>query len=94
MSKLDNMTRAGFVRLSELMIRILDAADDGEKTQVMKLADHLCEDSVDFIALAYQKAKITPEELEAYSQTNSRQEAIEEMVKAASTAAQRRTVAG
>lgn len=53
-----------FLRVSQLMLGIIDAIEDGDKEMLIKLSKHLHEDTSIFIGEAFILANITDEELD------------------------------
>jgi len=53
-----------FLRVSQLMMGIIDAIEDGDKEMLIKLSRHLHEDTTTFIGEALILGKVTDEELD------------------------------
>jgi len=65
-----------FLRVSQLMMGMIDAIEDGDKDMLIKLARHLDEDIKTFIGEALVLADVTDEELEQLTPSDNDDEEL------------------
>ena len=65
-----------FLRVSQLMMGMIDAIEDGDKDMLIKLARHLDEDTKTFIGEALVLADVTDEELEQLTPSDNDDEEL------------------
>ena len=82
-----NMSNAGFVRISDLMLRIMTAAGNQDKIQLVSLAETFAEDCSEFTGVMLKMGGVTDDDLNKYSTSH---EQVEEMLKTAATTIQMR----
>lgn len=77
---------AGFVRISQLMVQMIDAVEDGNKERLIKLSQHFAEDAEDFVGVLLALANVSDEDMEKFSPDDD-----DELLKDAASADQIRT---
>lgn len=77
---------AGFMRISELMLSMINACDEGDKTALIKLSRTFAEDTEDFVGLVLTEASVTDEEVEDATKDDT-----EDLLRDAASAQQIRT---
>jgi hypothetical protein len=55
---------AGYLRISQLMVAMIDAAEEGDKEKLIQLCANFREDADDFIGVLLMTAKVSDEDLE------------------------------
>ena len=83
---LDNNKNAGYVRLNELLTKMLEASRFQDKENLIKLAETFSEDSQDFLALLLEAAGVTDQDIEAYSSASA--DKVSSLLKTAASADQ------
>jgi hypothetical protein len=74
-----------FLRVSQLMMGMIDAIEDRDKTMLIKLSRHLDEDTKTFIGEALVLAGVTDKELDELEPSDNEDE---ELIRKASSAIQ------
>ena len=77
---------AGFVRISQLMVQMMDAVDEGNKERLVKLSQHFAEDAEDFVGVLLAEAGVNDEDMDRIIPDDT-----EELLKDAGSADQIRT---
>jgi len=77
-----NEMSAGHLRISQLMVGMIECAEEGDKDRLIKLSAHFLEDAEDFVGMLHEAAGVTDEDL-ARLQSDD-----EELVKDAASADQ------
>jgi hypothetical protein len=77
---------AGFVRINQLMVQMINAVEDGDKEQLVKLSQHFAEDTEDFVGMLLTEADVSEEEMDKILPDNE-----DQLVKDAASADQIRT---
>jgi len=62
-----DIAKAGFVRMSELMVRMMDASEAKDKEGFFKHADSFLEDAADLVAVLCEDAGITDDEMDKHA---------------------------
>lgn len=75
----------GHLRLSQLMVSMIGAVEEGDKDRLVKLSKHFTEDAEDFVGLLLEAAGVTDEDLAKHEVDD------EELLKDAASADQIRT---
>ena len=57
---------AGFVRISQLMVAMLEAVEEKDKERLVKLSQHFAEDTEDFVGVMFLAAGVTDEDMEKF----------------------------
>jgi hypothetical protein len=78
--------QAGFVRISQLMVQMMDAVEEGNKERLVKLSQHFAEDAEDFVGVLLEAAGVTDEDMERFCPDD-----VDELLKDAASADQIRT---
>ena len=84
---MSNIKNAGFVRVSDLMIRMMDAAERKDKEILVRLSEHFAEDCGDFVELILREAQVTPDDISKFSMSEEQED---QLLKIAGSASQMR----
>jgi hypothetical protein len=77
---------SGFVRINELMISMMEAAEDGDKERLVKLSQNFAEDAEDLVGLLLMMGGVTDEDMEKILPDDT-----EQLIRDAASASQIRT---
>ena len=86
-----NIGNAGFVRITDLMLRLMDASQNQHKETIVNLSETFADDCGEFIGVMMRQGKVTTEEFQRFSTTDAQ---VEQMLKTAASARQIRQGAG
>ena len=73
---MSDLKSVGFVRISQLMVQMMDAVDEGDKVRLVKLSQHFAEDAEDFVGVLLEEAGVTDNDMDKILPTDEETEQL------------------
>ena len=71
------VSNAGFVRMADLMFKMMTAAEDGDKEALMRFSETFGDDASDFVGMLFQEAGVTNEDFAKFAASNELEQAAQ-----------------